>query len=287
MKTFLEHGKPLPDISEDILEEKRRVVFCWGRFNPPTRGHEYVFDKAASFAARHKASFYVFCSQTQDGEKNPLSYQEKIEALRSYFPQYKPHIVYVPRVKTLFNVVDKLIEEGFEKGYLLVGEDRAVEFQEQMDKYFSGKIDIKVRSAGAREDGEGLDPELTGGDDIEYVAASEARKAAEDNDFRKFKELAPSGAREEHVKSVFYKVRKALGHSNEPKEGAPDHEVKATDKREEFFRNRDSWNVGDSILVDATDEVGKIASVGSNFVTVQFLGEEKERKVWPWDVTRL
>ena len=269
-------------IKEDIFEEQNLVVFCWGRFNPPTKGHGMVFSKAYSYAQKKQASFYIFTSQTQDDDKNPLSYEDKIKALKAYFPQYSRHIVYSPKIKTLFNVVDKLISNDFDRGWLVVGDDRVNTFQEQMEKYYKEKLPITVMSAGFRSGGEPFDEGDT--EDMEYVSGSSAREAAKSGDYAKFKSLSPTNVSDKKAKGIFHLIRKAYGINNIEQE---EQEMNIPPEREEFFKTRNEWKEGDMIITKESSKIGEIVSVGPNFIKVKFLDEDKEASIWPWDVQKL
>jgi len=71
---------------KNLFEEDgdKHVTFCFGRFNPPTLGHEQVFKTMKSMGGDMK----IFTSQSQDKKKNPLDYSTKINFLRKMFPQY-------------------------------------------------------------------------------------------------------------------------------------------------------------------------------------------------------
>ncbi len=53
----------------------KHMVFSFGRFNPPTVGHEKLLDAVAKVARGSK--YMVFASQSNDAKKNPLDYATK------------------------------------------------------------------------------------------------------------------------------------------------------------------------------------------------------------------
>ena len=60
-----------------IAEQKdRTAVFTFGRFNPPTTGHEKLIMKLAKEADSTR-DMYVFGSNSQDPAKNPLTGKQK------------------------------------------------------------------------------------------------------------------------------------------------------------------------------------------------------------------
>ena len=69
MKSFKEYNE----------ENKREVIFTFGRFNPPTIGHGKLLAKVASLARGN--DYRIYASQSNDAKKNPLEYKEKIKVM--------------------------------------------------------------------------------------------------------------------------------------------------------------------------------------------------------------
>jgi len=67
-------------------DKKKEVVFTFGRFNPPTTGHEKLMNKLASVAIG--SNYRVYASHSQDAKKNPLQYDEKVKIMRKMFPKH-------------------------------------------------------------------------------------------------------------------------------------------------------------------------------------------------------
>ena len=76
MKKYSQFLKELPN---------KTVVFAFGRFNPPTTGHELLIKAVKKLAATHKADHAIYASKTQDSKKNPLSYDTKIKYAQKAF----------------------------------------------------------------------------------------------------------------------------------------------------------------------------------------------------------
>ena len=49
----------------ELIEQKENVVFTFGRFNPPTTGHEKLIQKVASVAGNSPFRIYPSYSQNQ------------------------------------------------------------------------------------------------------------------------------------------------------------------------------------------------------------------------------
>ena len=98
----------------------KRAVLIFGRFNPPTKGHEKLFRSALEIGKRDHADTVVFLSNTQDA-KNPLMPAEKAR----YIKQSIPDLTIGP--STVRNPVQMLTWAkgvGYEQVIVLVGNDR-------------------------------------------------------------------------------------------------------------------------------------------------------------------
>ena len=71
---------------------KNRLVFTFGRFNPPTTGHEKLLNKVAEVAGDD--DYLIFPSHTQKKDKNPLDSKTKSDYMKKMFPQHSDKIVY-------------------------------------------------------------------------------------------------------------------------------------------------------------------------------------------------
>ena len=59
----------------DIAEAPKTVAFTFGRFNPPTIGHEKLINKLANIGAD---DYKVYASHSQNPKRDPLQYTKKI-----------------------------------------------------------------------------------------------------------------------------------------------------------------------------------------------------------------
>ena len=162
------------------------AVVVFGRFNPPTTGHEKLLKSAASEASRTGADLRIYPSRTVDAKKNPLQPGTKIEYMQKMFPDYENDIKDDPNAKTIFDVLVACNNLAYKSVTIVVGQDRLAEFQGLAQKY-NGELyefeEIKVISAGARDaDAEGL----------EGMSASKMRDAAAKDDFKAFAKGIPN-----------------------------------------------------------------------------------------------
>ena len=164
------------------------AVFTFGRFNPPTNGHEKLVDKLNKVAKGYGDAL-LFSSHSNDKVKNPLSHKDKIKFLKTFFGK-KVNVVDAD-VKQIFQILTFLHDKGYTKIRMVVGSDRIREFDTIINKYNSVKgrhgfykfDEIQVVSAGDR------DPDA---DDVSGMSASKMRPFAEKGDFESFKDGVPS-----------------------------------------------------------------------------------------------
>lgn len=91
-----------------VTEETKAITVAWGRFNPPTIGHEKLM-KTVERASQ--GSFRIYTSQTYQNQKDkegyykdPLPYKDKVKVMRKMFPKYARNIMYTPKIRTMFGI---------------------------------------------------------------------------------------------------------------------------------------------------------------------------------------
>ena len=180
------------------------VVITFGRFNPPTTGHEKLLKSASAEADRSKSDFRVYPSRSVDSKKNPLQPGTKIEYMQKMFPDYADHITDDANARTIFDVLVACQNIGYKAVTIVVGQDRLSEFQSLAQKY-NGDLyefeEIKVISAGTRDaDAEGL----------EGMSASKMRAAAAEDDFKAFAKGIPNIGNMDK-KNLYNILQKSMG----------------------------------------------------------------------------
>lgn len=182
----------------------KHVTFCFGRMNPPTIGHEQVFETMASEGGDMK----IFLSQSQDAKKNPLDYASKIKFVKGMFPQYAKDVVDDAGLNTVVKVASYLHDLGYRSATFVAGSDRIDAMKKLLEDYngVEGKAHgyynfevLDFKSSGEREDG---------AEGVAGVSASGARAAAANGDFEKFQEATGAG---ELAQSLYDAVRKGMG----------------------------------------------------------------------------
>ena len=103
-------------------EQAGQIVFTFGRFNPPTTGHEKLLDRVKLIAGTGR--YVIYPSQSQNQKKDPLPFPLKIAYMRKMYPKYARNIVADKDARTAINIATKLYDEGFKNVTMVVGSDR-------------------------------------------------------------------------------------------------------------------------------------------------------------------
>ena len=116
-----------------IVENTNEITFAFGRFNPPTTGHEKLFEAVKKIS--RGGLYRVYPTHTQDAKRNPLDFKTKVKYLRKMFPKHARNIMADKGMRTSFNVISALYDQGFTQATMVVGEDRVIEFDKLLNKY--------------------------------------------------------------------------------------------------------------------------------------------------------
>ena len=186
----------------EVEKTKGTLTVAFGRFNPPTTGHEKLLDTVASNS--DDGDYIIVPSRSQDKKKNPLDADTKVSIMRQMYPKHSERIVNDAQNRTIFDVLKKAHMDGYANVRIIGGGDRVAEF-EKLSSNYNGKLyqfdNVEVRSAGDR------DPDAEG---TEGMSASKQRKAAAENDFESFRKGVPSSMDDKAAKMLFNTLRKAM-----------------------------------------------------------------------------
>jgi len=173
------------------------VVFTFGRFNPPTIGHEKLVQKVLEIAAGANADHVIFLSQTHKPKKDPLPWKDKVALFKKMFPE--ANVSTNKEVKNPYGALASL-GEIYDNAILVVGSDRVETFKSGMAPYLEeyGIKNFDVVSAGQR------DPDAEG---AEGMSASKARALAIEGNFKAFSQTLPSTISNATKKSVYNLIR--------------------------------------------------------------------------------
>lgn len=166
----------------------KKIVFIFGRFQVPTRGHAEMIMYGADYARRTGAEYRVYTSQSHDSVKNPLPYHTKIGILRQLFPGI--NVIEDPSAKTAFHICRKLSEQGYEDVTMIVGADRVKEFQQQIGKYVMPRDNPKFNPD--RNYGFKRFSVINSGARVAGVSGTQMREYIRQNKFSEFMKVAPT-----------------------------------------------------------------------------------------------
>ena len=252
----------IKSFSDYIVESSREATFTFGRYNPPTIGHEVLFNKVKDIARGGK--YRIYASQSVDQKKNPLEYKSKIKLLRKMFPKHARNIIEDTKVRNVFDVLVQMYDEGFQRATMVVGSDRVKEFEILINKYNGVKgrhgfykLSFNVVSAGER------DPDSDG---AEGMSASKMRMAAQQNDLKLFSSGLPSNFK--RTEDLFNAVRKGMGLS-ESKSFRKHIELPPVSETREEYVEGSLFKVGNLVKIKENNEEGRIVYCGSNYVMVE------------------
>tara|TARA_A100001011_G_scaffold383922_1_gene455823 strand:- start:1332 stop:4742 length:3411 start_codon:yes stop_codon:yes gene_type:complete len=177
----------------------KKLVFTFGRMNPPTVGHEKLANKIKEVARKENANPRIYLSHTQNPKKDPLSYNDKYRFATKAFG-----IVKRSQSKQIFQILPEIEKEGFTDIIMVVGSDRIKEFDRVLQKY-NGKDynfnSIKTVSSGDR------DPDAQG---VEGMSGSKLRGVAMSGDEKTFKSGLASKLSDADKTKIYNIVRKNL-----------------------------------------------------------------------------
>jgi len=241
-----------------VEKTKGTLTVAFGRFNPPTTGHEKLLNTVAS--SSDDGDYIIVPSRTQDKKKNPLDADTKVSVMRQMFPQHSERIVNDPANRTIFDVLKKAHMDGYANVRIIGGADRVKEFEKLTGNY-NGKLyqfdNVEVRSAGER------DPDSE--DNVTGMSASKQRKAAAEGDFKTFAKGVPSTMNQKQAKELYTMIRAGMN----IKEGwnlweiAPKFDWK--NLRENYVTER-IFQIGQIVENLNTGLVGRIIRRGTNYL---------------------
>ena len=233
------------------------ITLVFGRFNPPTIGHQKLLDSAKSIS---DGDLKIYPSRTYDPKKNPLDPNQKTSLMKKMFPDHAKNIVNDEGVKSIFDALKLANDEGYSNVQIVVGSDRVAEFDSLAQKY-NGELynfeNIETVSAGERDaEGEG----------VEGMSASKMRKAASEDDFETFRTGIPDTVDDKTAKSIMNTVRKAMQVTTESWslwEIAPKFDWR--NLRENYVTGK-IFNINSIVENLNTGLIGKVIRRGTNYL---------------------
>ena len=241
-----------PQGPPEVEKTKGTLTIAFGRFNPPTTGHEKLLDTVAS--SSDEGDYIIVPSRSQDKKKNPLDPDTKVEIMKQMYPGHSGKIVNDPGNRTIFDVLKRAHTDGYAGVRILGGADRVKEFEKLANDY-NGK--------------------LYNFDNVEVLSAG--------GDYNSFRKGVPTSMNDKQAKELYNTLRTAMG----IKEGwslwqiAPKFDWK--NLRENFVK-KNIYRVGDIVENLNTGLVGKIIRRGTNYL-ICVTEDDIMFKSWIKDVT--
>ena len=264
-----------PMVPPEVEKTKGTLTIAFGRFNPPTTGHEKLLDTVAS--SSDDGDYIIVPSRSQDKKKNPLDADTKVSIMRQMYPSHSEKIVNDPANRTIFDVLKKAHMDGYAGVRIIGGGDRVKEF-EKLSGDYNGKLyafdNVEVRSAGDR------DPDS---DDVSGMSASKQRLAAAEGDFKTFRQGVPKSMNDKRARELYNTLRAAM----QIKEGWSLWEIAPkfdwSNLRENYIQEN-IFKVGQLVENLNTGLVGKIIRRGTNYL-ICVTEDNIMFKSWIKDVT--
>lgn len=232
----------------------KSVVFAFGRFNPPTIGHELLVKAVKKLAQQRNADHVIYASRSQDAKKNPLSVEKKVKYLKLMFKS--TNFAAANDQERTFIEAAKALNKKYKNIIMIAGSDRIAEFKRLLNTYNGKEFNfdtIEVVSAGER------DPDA---DDATGMSASKMRSLAVKGSYSEFKKGLPSTVRDIDGKRLMNDIRDGMG-----LEPIKEQIILVKDElREKFFRG-EIFNEGD--IVESAGERFTIVKRGSNHLLLK------------------
>ena len=240
---------------KQLLSElpNKSLIFAFGRFNPPTVGHELLISKVEALSKKTSIPYRIYTTATQDKKSNPLSQKDKIKYMEKSFRN--AHI-YAAK-GNIIQLLQSFEKEGIKEIHLVVGSDRTKEFESLLNKYNGREYKfskIEIHSAGER------DPDS---DDADGMSASKMRSAASKGNYKSFEKGVTKKLTDVDTKKMYNDVRKGLGLKIESFEINISNNQ--NELREKYFKG-EIFKIGTTVKDDKG--VYEVMDRGTNYITV-------------------
>ena len=189
-------------LREMIKPQANTIVFAFGRFQPPTIGHELLINTVKNTAAGKSADYVIYASKTQDHKANPLTINQKMHYLDLMFPGTN-FAAANAEVRTFIEAA-KLLNKRYKNLIMVAGSDRVEAFQTTLNQYNGKEYNydtINVVSAGDR------DPDS---DSIAGMSGTRMREAAVAGDIKLFMSGLPKTISADDAEQLMKDIQQGL-----------------------------------------------------------------------------
>ena len=249
-------------------EEESTAVMSFGRFNPPTIGHEKLIRKTEEVAQQHSGTAHIVASHSEGTAKNPVPQQAKIGYLHNIVKPSTELSGSSKEEPTILHAAARLHRQGHKHLVVVAGSDRVNDYQELLNQYNDGKKyphgsykfkSIKVVSAGSR------DPDAEG---VAGMSGTKIREYARKGNTAKFRSALPDALKAS--------ANEIMSHIK----AAPLKEE--IDPIREAYVNNQIYKI-DDVVEAMNGDKGHIVFRGSSYVTIK-IAEGKTVKHWIKDI---
>lgn len=183
-----------------------RIVIAFGRFQPPTIGHELIIKTVKETAERLGCPYAIFVSKKvgttpKPKLRDPLTIDQKMHFLNKFFPGTN-FVAATDSIRTPVEAA-KALNQKYNEIVFVAGADRK-EIKDLLDQY--NHIDYNYNKIDFVSSGE-RDPDSDG---VAGVSGTDVRQAAANNDFDTFKQNLPTTASEEDAMQLMELVRTGM-----------------------------------------------------------------------------
>ena len=258
--------RKIDGFSKFLEAQQKIVVFSFGRFNPPTIGHQKLLQKIIQVAKKAGGQAKLFVSYSQDPKKNPLTASKKIAHIKKMFPKEARQID-IKDDSSIKNALDAAVDlhGKYDILNMVVGSDRVNDFKTLLNKYngvdskhgFYKYKDIQIVSAGER------DPDAEG---VTGMSASKMRAAAASGDYDSFVKGLPSIFK--YGEKLYKDIRIGMNIKEQLKPFKPVSDMNSIEfVREQYFQNL-IYNIGDWAKDKKSKIIGEVVKRGTNYITL-------------------
>jgi len=248
-----------PSIQDIQQSPQNGIVILIGRFNPPSKQHEQFIKFGYNAAKRKAYEFRIYPSRIQDGQVNPLSPEQKISLMGLMFNDYAEYIVNSDNMRTIFDILESVYNDGYTDVSIVVGQDRLGEFQSLIHKAEGERYqfnNIEVLPSGIK------DPDS----EVETPGSSSMmRTAAAMGDLERFSLGLPQNLKRTEKEKIFDIVSSSLNVSENTEIWKIAPELDYEGLRWEY-KNNGLFEVGAIVENLNTGLIGEIIRRGANYL---------------------
>jgi len=279
---ILDDGKVTPDEIDDLEMHEAKgksIAFAFGRFNPPTIGHEKLINKVKSLPTN---DYRIYLSRSEDPKKNPLSPRDKLSIMRKMFPSHARNIE-INQTNMVLDIATMLYKKGYTDLTMVAGSDRIKEFENILKKYNGVSSrhgmykfnNIKVVSAGER------DPDAEG---ASGMSASKMRAAAAKGDIKSFERGLPKGVNADNIMKQVRRGMKLAASYTYVQNARPIASLEQFEQKQirDLYIREMIFNIGDKVDYVKEDFKGTVVRRGTNYVVLED-NDNNLHKCWIWD----